>query len=636
MGINKHNIVAGSLAFILLAGLSSILYDDSSRMSLLLKERQIEKESLFDELRKMKSSPVENMVKDYSYWQDMANFVAMPSDKWALDNIDSSFATYNHQNLWIYRNDGSLVRSVRKEGAGGQPGPPFPLPIKQVEAMLAGSNNLARFSIMTPSGVMEVWAAPIRSTKTGIQEGKSHGLLMAGVLLDEKYLRELSRSSRSTVQLKESEGLPADTATDPRQGIIAFYRDLPGFDGRPLKTLAVKMEAPDIRQLIRQKEKNALSGTVLIALLYILAGLVLMSRQRLKRANQSLDAAQQVARMGSWQRNIENGVGSWSDNLYAIFGLPKAGTRPSLETFYPLVHPEDRQRVRDVIDQAVAAKEGHDVEFRLVRPDGEVRTMRSRGEVLVIDGVRSKIAGYTQDITELARVTHELAAMNSHKDGLITMLDHDLRTPLTPLTILLPVIRTRVKDPELIRLVDACCKSTASMKRMADKARLLVSLFDSATTGEFESISLVSVAEQALAGTACTLDKKKVVCQNDIDPAVIVQAIPGQMKELFVNLISNAARFSSEGGIVRISAEQHKGMVTVAVHDDGIGLDPGHLERIFDEFFKVDESRHDLEAPGLGLAICKRIVRNHHGRIWAESSGPGKGTTIRFVIKDHR
>ena len=70
------------------------------------------------------------------------------------------------------------------------------------------------------------------------------------------------------------------------------------------------------------------------------------------------------------------------------------------------------------------------------------------------------------------------------------------------------------------------------------------------------------------------------------------------------------------------------------MRDEGVGLAPAHLEHVFDEFFKADESRHDLDTPGLGLSICKRIVRNHHGRIWAESPGLGKGTTIRFTINE--
>ncbi|MFH1029232.1 MAG: ATP-binding protein [Pseudomonadota bacterium] len=634
MNINRNTAIAAILAFTLLAGLSTILYDDSSHLNLLLKERLVEKETLFDELRKMKNSPVEKMVKDYSYWDELVKYVGSPTDKWALDNLDSSFATYNFHSLWVYRKDGILIRSVQKAGSGGQPGAPFPLAVSRVESLISRGNNYAQFYIATPQGVMEIYASPIRSSKNS-GEGGASGFLLAGVLLDEKYLGELSYSAHSTVYLKEHAATTAEAVTDPRQGIIVFSRDLQGLDGRPLKMLSVRMDAPDIRHIARQKEKNALIGTGLIAVLYILAGFLLLSRQRLKMANLNLDVAQVAARMGSWQRHLESGVCCWSDNLYILFGLPKSGAKPSLETFYTLVHPKDLPRVRSVIEQAVEAKEGYDVEFLLIRPDGEIRTMRSKGSVMLVDGMRGRIVGYTQDITELARMTNELVALNARKDGLITMLSHDLRTPLTPLTILLPVISKRVENHELRKMVDLCCECTANIKKLADNASLLVTLFAAIETGELESITLASVVEQSIAESAGILAQKHLTCQNELDPTLVVRGIPGQLKVLFGNLISNAVRFSTENGNIRISAEQYNGMVTIEVHDDGIGLDHDHLERIFDEFFKVDESRHDLDTPGLGLAICKRIVRNHHGRIWAESPGLGRGTTIGFTINEN-
>jgi signal transduction histidine kinase len=69
------------------------------------------------------------------------------------------------------------------------------------------------------------------------------------------------------------------------------------------------------------------------------------------------------------------------------------------------------------------------------------------------------------------------------------------------------------------------------------------------------------------------------------------------------------------------------------VRDDGVGLKPGQSGQIFQEFFKADAARHDLHTQGLGLAICRRIVANHGGRIWAESAGIGHGTTIRFTLR---
>jgi signal transduction histidine kinase len=219
-------------------------------------------------------------------------------------------------------------------------------------------------------------------------------------------------------------------------------------------------------------------------------------------------------------------------------------------------------------------------------------------------------------------------------EALMARLGHDLRTPLTPLFVLFPLIRARVADPELQGMVDVCSKSAASMKKLVDRAQMLVSLTTTLTTAEFARITLVSVLESALVESGDSMAQKQITCQNDVSPLMIVPAVPDQLKELFVNLIANATRFSPEHGVIRITAEQQLDTVTVAVHDDGVGLAADHLERIFDEFFKADDSRHDLNAPGLGLSICKRIVRNHHGRIWAESPGIGKGTTIYLTLNE--
>ena len=245
-----------------------------------------------------------------------------------------------------------------------------------------------------------------------------------------------------------------------------------------------------------------------------------------------------------------------------------------------------------------------------------------------------------RDITEYKRTEEQRSQMVSQlhharmMESFMIRLGHDLRTPLTPLMILLPLIGKRVVDPELVKLVAICSKSSSSLKKLADKAQLLGSLSAPLKTDELERITLSSVLERSLADCADSMAQKNLDCQKAVDPNIVVQVMPDQIKELIVNLISNAVHFSQENGVIGITVEQHNETVTVAVHDDGIGLDPAHLEHIFDEFFKADESRHDLDAPGLGLTICKRIVDNHQGRIWAESPGLGQGTTIKFAINE--
>lgn len=148
-------------------------------------------------------------------------------------------------------------------------------------------------------------------------------------------------------------------------------------------------------------------------------------------------------------------------------------------------------------------------------------------------------------------------------------------------------------------------------------------------------VSLASIVECSLADSKDQILQKQIDFRNSVDPFLIVRVVPDQMSVLFANLISNAVRFSGEHGSVIVSAERHATAVVVSVQDSGVGLSPDHLEHVFEEFYKADESRHDINSSGLGLAICRQIVQNHHGRIWAESPGINKGTIITFTINEH-
>ena len=105
-----------------------------------------------------------------------------------------------------------------------------------------------------------------------------------------------------------------------------------------------------------------------------------------------------------------------------------------------------------------------------------------------------------------------------------------------------------------------------------------------------------------------------------------------RLEELFDNLIGNSVKYSPNGSDITIDARDDGKFVLVSVKDEGVGMNSEQLDHIFEEFYKADESRHDFGSSGLGLSICKRIVEKHGGKIWAESKGKGKGTTMFFTI----
>ena len=349
-------------------------------------------------------------------------------------------------------------------------------------------------------------------------------------------------------------------------------------------------------------------------------------------------------RVIAWNRAIEKLTGLKKDDVIGkgdyVYALPFYGER--------------RPILIDLIDEDTnAIRRNYDfinVEGRTLFAETFIPSFRNGkdcylwGTATPLFDKHGQTAGAIEsirDITEYKRAEEERSQMESQlhharmMESFMIRLGHDLRTPLTPLTILLPLIGKRVVDPELVKLVDICSKSSSSLKKLADKAQLLGSLSATLKTGNLERITLASVLERSLTDCADSMVQKNINCRNSVDPNIVVHIIPDQIKELFTNLISNAVHFSQENGVIRITAEKQKETVTVTVHDDGIGLAPHHLEHIFDEFFKADESRHELDAPGLGLTICKRIIDNHQGRIWAESAGLGQGATIKFTLYEY-
>jgi signal transduction histidine kinase len=148
----------------------------------------------------------------------------------------------------------------------------------------------------------------------------------------------------------------------------------------------------------------------------------------------------------------------------------------------------------------------------------------------------------------------------------------------------------------------------------------------------------LSIQIRDILNTQRTLfEGKNIVFENNIPTETIVQVDLLQIRELFDNLISNAIKYSQEGEVkITFDAKEMDDFIVVSVKDTGVGLEPDQITHVFEEFYKVDNSRHDLESTGLGLTICQRIVEKHGGRIWVESQGKGKGTTFFFTLKPYK
>jgi PAS domain S-box-containing protein len=233
--------------------------------------------------------------------------------------------------------------------------------------------------------------------------------------------------------------------------------------------------------------------------------------------------------------------------------------------------------------------------------------------------------------------TSEIRALIEQKDEFINQLSHDLKTPLTPIIILLPMLKDRITEPQSLELIEVISRNIYYIKDLIDKTIDLAKLNSSKIKLDINNIKLFSDVNKVIENNRVLLEDNKINIKNMISENIIVKADPLRLEELFNNLITNSIKYSSdEGGNITINAIKKEDEVTISIKDNGKGMEKDQVRNIFKEFYKIDQSRHNLDSSGLGLTICKRIVEKHGGKIWVESEGLEKGTTFYFTLKNSK
>jgi signal transduction histidine kinase len=228
--------------------------------------------------------------------------------------------------------------------------------------------------------------------------------------------------------------------------------------------------------------------------------------------------------------------------------------------------------------------------------------------------------------------TSEVNHLLKQKNDFINQLGHDLKNPLGPIINLLPVLEKDETDAHRRKTFEVLIRNVNHIKNLVLKTIQLSQLNAPTTKMNLEETQLTNELDAVIGMNRPSYENRNIEIDNRVDDSIIVHTDKLQIKELFDNLINNAVKFSPHGGTITIDAEKDKDAIIVSVKDMGIGITQEQLSHMFDEFYKADQSRHDFDSSGLGLPICKRIVEKHGGRIWVESEGLGKGTTIFFTL----
>jgi len=310
-----------------------------------------------------------------------------------------------------------------------------------------------------------------------------------------------------------------------------------------------------------------------------------------------------------------------ADSLAQVAGRPVTG----------VIAPEYREAFLQMHKRVIAG-ESMQLKFEVLGLKGGRRMLETHAVPMEAYGKRVQLA-VTRDITERQRIEDALKRSNADLERFAYSVSHDMRQPLRAvsghLQLLQHSLKEQLSEDDLLNMNFAL----DGAKRMDS---MIVSLLDYSRvgrkTGEKQGIESRAVLDEALSFLQPMIQESAAqVTFQGVWPQLF--ASRDELTRLFQNLIGNAIKFheSGQAPLIEIKSVVAKAMWRVSVKDHGVGIDPKQADRLF-QFFSRLQSRTLFEGTGMGLALCRRIVEHHDGRIWVESAGVGSGSTFVFEL----
>jgi PAS domain S-box-containing protein len=357
--------------------------------------------------------------------------------------------------------------------------------------------------------------------------------------------------------------------------------------------------------------------------------------------------ASEAARLGMWCWNIETNRLTWTPLCWSLFGLD-AGGELGRERWVSMLHPADRARVLATAHHAVATASDYRAEYRIVWPDGSVHWLSSLGRFYGgAEEEGARMLGVVLDVTPRKRSEEErdellereqialveARAATRAKDEFLAMVSHELRTPLQAMLGWTKMLKSRAAGSALLQ------KGLATIERnVMVQAELVEDLLDVSriVAGrlriERARVDLAKVVDAALDAPRVAAGAKSIRLDAAIDPGTgAVLGDPQRLQQIVSNLVSNAVKFTPDGGHVRVLLSREGTTARIVVEDDGRGISPELLPHVFERFRQAEDGTTRRQGGlGLGLSIVHHLVREHAGSIRAESPGEGRGA--KFIV----
>jgi PAS domain S-box-containing protein len=315
-------------------------------------------------------------------------------------------------------------------------------------------------------------------------------------------------------------------------------------------------------------------------------------------------------------------------------------------SLWDIIHPDSVNSFKDVFQRIISGESVGDVETVFVTKGGESVVIEGNASCRFEEGKAVAVRGILRDITARKQAEQKLKEMYEHERELRQQLEeetrkrleftralvHELKTPITPVLAAAELLLEEIKEKRLMKLVQSINRSASNLNQRIDELLDLARGEIDMLHVELESVDpLLLLQEIGYEMSLVALNNKQTLNLELPSSLSTLMADRQRLQQVVLNLLNNAFKFTPEGGSIILRAREDDANLIIEVQDTGPGIDKEDQERLFQPYFRRREDRERLSGLGLGLALSKRLVELHRGRIWVKSVR-GKGSIFGFSL----
>lgn len=349
----------------------------------------------------------------------------------------------------------------------------------------------------------------------------------------------------------------------------------------------------------------------------------------LRESQERLKEGMRAARMVVWDWNHVSQKVKFSDNAQAVLG----GSWDNAQAVWDRIDPDDLARLHEARNQAIAGAGEYQQLVRFKRPDtGELIWLEVRGKLDAdADGNIRSIRGVFLDVTERKRAEEELREADRRKDEFLAMLAHELRNPLAPISAAAQLLKlVQHNDEQVCSTSDIINRQVGHMTSLIDDLLDVSRVTRGLVSLENDILDLKRIISDSIEQVQPLIDSREHQLVVDLPAtSAFVKGDHKRLVQVLANLLNNAAKYTPQGGKLQLSLQVAGDEASVAVSDNGIGITPKMLPRVFELFSQAERTSDRSQGGlGLGLALVKSLVELHGGTVGAISKGSGTGSTF--------